>query len=1386
MNVTLVILVSRQDTRLQTARLASATLSALATIVLGQVSWLSHAKISGPCLRFNSYLLLSLILVTIRTRTAWLVFGSLAYKVLFTIGTGLLGLVVILEAVPKSRWSMLRIEEKSPEEMSGLYALAFLSWLVPLIRLGSKIILDTEDLYPLDSRLAAEKLAKEFNECWQDTSPKAERKGRSLELALIKSLSWFLAIPVPSRALMLALEICQPFFIQSIVTYLENKEEKPLIATSVHPTNPLNTASGLILASIAIYAGIALTSSSYFYLNRRMLTRARGYLVTAIFQHLTVLANPDNSVLTLMSNDVQRIEEALNTVHEIWANLLQVALASWLLYLQLGPAFVAPFVVVGFSVCGVSIISLLTGSRMAQWMARTEARVELTSAVVAHMKPLKIAGLASAVAGLLQRFRSDELRAGAAFRILLVFSIGNAFLPQFMAPVAAFAFTGKELSMAEVFASLSYLSVITMPLSQLFQRVPAVLASFSSLKRIQGFLNRDPREEYRIFEDDAVSNRAEGDYGATVHFDNVKVGWSEGKWQLEDLTMTIAKSQLTILTGPVAAGKTTLCKAFLGEASFVAGSIRFLTRGGQRPRIGYCDQTAFLTTGSIRSNIIGFRPFNGALYDEVIDVAMLRSDLASLPKADETEIGSAGVSLSGGQRQRVALARALYFETEIYVLDDFTVGLDKTTADQVVRRLFKPDGFLRKRKATIVWCTHAMRFLPWAQHAVALSAEGRILHQGPPGEVIEDRQVVSTVEDSGDETDETKISSSDGDRPANGKVLKDDTVAVPPPTRKADRDPARALNGAAVYYHYFSSFGVSLLLTSLISCILFSTMLNAGPIWLKYWADETFSMPGKLAHIKAFYLGIYAGIQSAGVVFLIIYIGNVLLGMAVVSGSVLHLRAVNSLLGAPLRFLTSTDQGVLVNLFSQDMNLVDTALPHHLLNAFAMFLWVMGQAAVIALGTPPVAAVYPLIVVVLYIVARVYLRTSRQLRLLELENKSPLYAQLQDTVRGIASIRAFGWAGEYMRLNYRFLDDSQRPLYLLELCSIWLSLVLKLIAGGLGVAVTVLATLVPSLSSRAELVGAGFVSLMLAGDILNAVVQSFVQLETSLGAVKRLRDFGHETGSEDQHGEDYRPAEIWPEKGAIVIEGNDASYDEQRYRDDNTEIETTDLVLRNISLNIKAGEKVGVVGRTGSGKSSLILLLLRLLDPTQKSGSGSRLNIDGVPLYRIHRDTLRQRLIAVPQDMIFLAAGETFKTALDPYGRATDEECLSALKKVGLSVKIQEAGGLDAEVCRDMLSHGQKQLFSLAIAVLRARARGRKGATGGVLLLDEITSNLDRETERTIMETVASEFEAYTVLAVTHSLESVARFDRVVEMAGGQLIRDGPPYLLEQERVGSS
>ncbi|PSR78295.1 P-loop containing nucleoside triphosphate hydrolase protein [Coniella lustricola] len=1151
-----------------------------------------------------------------------------------------------------------------------------------------------------------------------------------------------------------------------------------------------------------------------------------------------------------MSTDIDRIERGLRYVHEIWANTLEVLLAAWLLQGQFtsimstsssltvsSPSLPSPtpvllllsgpFLLILLSALFTTLITHLAAPRIQSWAHHTAARVRLTNALIASLKPLKIAGLETYAESALLRARNGEMRAGTAYRWLTVASFFNAFVPEYGAPVLTFGVLmmmmrmrmgtemvgATDMPLGRVFAIVAYLRLMTAPLSQLLQRVPAMGSAMVSLRRVEEFLTTgaQPRGEYRVFvqddheEEEGLLGLGDADVSedaaaaaadthintnAAITLQKVHVGWSQTTWALHDLTLSIPRSKVTIVTGPVAAGKSTLCKALLGEAAFVQGTITFHNQQQQQdpPVIGYTAQSPFLTNGTIQSNIINFAPFHPALYNEVLETVLLKEDLASglLPLGDATPLGSNGVTtLSGGQKQRVALARALYFcssaaaNSSLCVLDDFTAGLDTQTADEIVRRLLSNEaGFLARRcpGATVVWATHALRYLSLAQCVIALSGDGRLLRCGGPEDLLKDAQVALGLSDD-DQEEKNEDNQADDNEVRQGNRME--------AKKDGAQDPSRALTEASVYTYYLSSFRVTLLAAAILAGLVCGVTSNAGVLWLKAWTENSSSdsSPPQQQNVNTFYLAMYAMINTAAVASLGLYGALTMVSMARTSGTALHRRAADALIHAPLRFLSTADAGALVTYFSQDINLVDTVLPHMVMNTFLAGCLFAGQFVIVAIGTPLVAVSYPVILGLLCLLAAYYLRASRQLRLLELENKAPLYAHFADTVRGIVSVRAFGWAREYMALNHRYLDDSLRPLYLLQVMGVWLGLVLKLIVAIMAVAVTVLATQVevgtakePS-GGRAGFVGAGLLALMSSDEMLNAIVQCWVQLEMSLGAIKRLKEFGEQAGREDLAGEDMKPNEQWPQKGDIVLDSVNASYSQERYKDsaEEEEEEEVDFALRNVSFTIPAGQKVAVVGRTGSGKSSLILLLLRLLDPTGETANN--MTIDGLQLRRIDRGILRQRVIAIPQDVAFLAAGETFRTALDPYMRATDAECVAALDAVGLRGVIENIGGLGAEMSKAALSQGQQQLFSVAIAVLRARFREKAGCTGGVLLLDEVTANVDRATEKVIMEAIDRVFVKYTAIAVTHNLESVRDFDRVMVMAGGRVVREGSPEM---------
>lgn len=389
-----------------------------------------------------------------------------------------------------------------------------------------------------------------------------------------------------------------------------------------------------------------------------------------------------------------------------------------------------------------------------------------------------------------------------------------------------------------------------------------------------------------------------------------------------------------------------------------------------------------------------------------------------------------------------------------------------------------------------------------------------------------------------------------------------------------------------------------------------------------------------------------------------------------------------------------------------------------------------------------------------------------------------------DTIKGITTIRAFRWDPLDTQRNNTLLDTSQRPAYLLAMIQQWLTTTLQLIVMGMAVFLTGLAT---QLRVGAGLTGASLVTLLTFSESISNLIRSYTMLETSLGAVSRLRTFSETVKPEDFPGEDIEPEEDWPRCGRIEMKDVSASY-EAGPDDAQEPSPSPSLVLRNLNLAILPAEKVAICGRTGSGKSSLLLLLLRLLDPLPSCAQNTC--IDALPLHKIDRATLRKRLIAIPQDAVFLPDGSTVQANIDPLSCATPQECLDALSAVHLSSFVLDRGGLEAGMAADDLSAGQKQLFSLGRAMLRRWVRDRmltqstqsnEEKRGGVLLLDEVSSSVDKATDRAMQEIIRAEFARYTIVMVSHRLEMVLDFfDRVVVLDQGRVVESGSPRELVQ------
>ncbi|KAK8028838.1 hypothetical protein PG991_005894 [Apiospora marii] len=1167
--------------------------------------------------------------------------------------------ILVLEAIEKRRYILDKGYSRSPEETSGIYSQGPFLWMNSLLGNGFRQLLKPADLFPVEECMSAAVLDDRFRKTWQ----------RSFT-------------------------ICQPLLLSRFLSHLQSTLE------------PANIGYGLVAAYGIVYFGMATSSAFYYNRASRMATMLRGMLVSAVYRktiETSVAATDESASVTLMSTDVEAIVRAARFIHDIWADIVQVAIATWLLSRQIGPAAAAPVIVCMISLGLTLYMSPKSQGAMGAWIEKVQRRVG-----------------------------ADEIDAAAPFRLISSLSATIAQIPVLLAPVATFTFfavislrTGQTFEATKVFSSLSFVILLAAPL---FGTLEAIITSFSALaclERIQEYLNEPPRRDGRrinlspptssqpqghapsrlsqvsqpilddVFELTDVSARPaslqqHASDSHDIQLQNASFGWiDDSNFIVNNVSFVAEESQFVLLAGPVASGKSTLLKGLLGEVPFTSGTVTL-----SRHKVSWCDQTPWLTNATIRKNIIGFSPYIADLYERVVHACDLNKGFAQLPDGDETVVGSKDISLSGGQKQRVALARAVYSKPQIALFDDVFSGLDDRTSNTVCKRLFDSGGgLLRSWGTTIVLATHSPCALPMADVVAMLRQDGSIEEMGTLQEVSARPEFTELFSTSDKHTVDNGMTS-------NEPTTNDGTKSPPKKLPEDDKptDKRRQLGDHAAYGFYFSSLGVAFVVTLLVLEVFTAFFQTFSSVWLKWWTDASAAEGNQEIGL---YLGVYAALQVAGVISFFAITWFVLLKVIEKSGLEMHRRLLHAVTRAPLSLFTTEDTGSITTKFSQDLGHLDHNLPMGMLVTINSLLVCVAQAVLIASATWYLAISFPILVGVIYCLQKAFLRTSRQLRLLDLEEKAPIYTQFIETLGGLATIRAFSWGGPSTDLNHELVDRSQKPFYLLLMVQQWLVLVLDLIVAALALLVVGLAVRLRETVSIG-FTGVSLVQLITFAETAKMLIQWWTSLETSIGAVSRIKQFTEDSQDENLPGENQPIPEHWPAYGSLEIRGISASYGEGG---------RMHKALDDITVSIKAGEKIGIVGRTGSyssGKSSLLLAIVRMLNL-----SAGSIAVDGLDLATLPREELRSRLITITQDQFFLPG--TVRQNIDPHESSTVEDIKATFSKVGLWDTIQEKGGLDVAFEEEMLSHGQRQLFFLARAILRKDC-------GRLVPLDEATS----------------------------------------------------------------
>ncbi|WQF84421.1 Putative AAA+ ATPase domain, ABC transporter type 1, transmembrane domain-containing protein [Colletotrichum destructivum] len=1340
--------------------IAASVLGVLDAFALGVLSYTEHTRTIRPSSTICLYLVFSLLFDAVQCRTLWLLPGLHDLSVAFTAMLSVKFVMFLLEIKGKRRFLMTAFQSLSPEATSGIVSRGFFWWLNGLLGMGFKATLSPSTLYVVDDELRSDRLLQRISGYWDE---KSGGKERSLWFSLCKKTKTAFFLTAIPRLALIGFKCSQPFLINRVIRYVDGDRG----------FDPKSFGYGLIAATGLVYLGNALSMGFYQHRLFRFITMIRGSLVSLIMsKNLEIVPNgsvDSSAPLTLVSTDVRTICKSFEAIHEVWANPIEIGIAIWLLQRQLGLGSIGPAITIFACTVGTAKLSKLMPRASKIWNEEIQKRITVTSDVLGSIKEAKMLGMVALLQQAIQDLRISELARAKRYRALITYMnmLGNT--PSMVGPVVTFGIAilaqkinaGLSLSTATVFTSLSIIGLISQPLAQLIASVPVLVSSLGSFERIQAFLDqstatstivtqRGPLSVDRTghgtfqhgegFEMDAVSGQARPTPRDIALIQNGNFSLKPGAEPvLRSINLRIKSSTMTIIIGRVGSGKTTLLRGLLGELSS-NGSVR--TLGGA---VAYCAQTSWLTTSTIKDNILGETAFDEDWYEKVLQACALVRDFAQLRHGDQTVVGSKGQSLSEGQKQRVALARAVYSRKPVLVVDDALSGLDVATRNHVWNGLFEPAGLVRQYGASVILTTHSLDYLSSADNVVILGDDGRIANQGT-FESIRSSTYLENLSIDINRRHDNATSSGDID-PLESK--KQDR----PPKNDAEIDPEQDLlrraGDTTLYLYYFKSIGWQYGSVGGIFLVL-NCFVNVFPqLWLKFWTEDD-ARTGSAD--TAMYFGVYFAISMVGLLIIGVNIWIMFVVIVPKSSRNMHWTLLQSVMRAPLSFFVSTDTGNLINRFSQDLSHIDRDLPSALFMTSIAVLDCLAEGVLIVIGAKYLAVAIPFVLGILYCLQAFYLRTSRQMRFLDLQAQAPLLTKLIETIDGLSTIRAFGWQEAYKRASLDLLDQAQRPYYLLFCIQRWLTLVLDLLVGAIAVLLVSIAMMIPDATSTGAIAVALY-NVLSFNRSLAHLITSWTELETSLGAISRLRTFEAQTPVEPSPSEEdsvqLRPH--WPAHGQIEITNTTASYSVD-----------SRPVLNSISLSINPGDKIAIRGRTGSGKSSLILAIFKLLG----LDSGS-IVIDGIDIARVPNNLLRQRLIAIPQEPLLFPG--SLRINLFPYGDdlsaediPPDETLIDALRKVSLWSIISLHGGLGAEISDLPLSKGQKQLLCLARAIVR-KNRSR------VLVLDEATSAVDQETEEMMTGIIQAEFATHTVISVVHRPQALRGFGKVVTLHEGRV-----------------
>ncbi|XP_021572094.1 ATP-binding cassette sub-family C member 9 [Carlito syrichta] len=1154
----------------------------------------------------------------------------------------------------------------------------------------------------------------------------------------------------------------------------------------------------------------------------------RGALLAMIYNKILRLSTSNLSmgemtlgqINNLVAIETNQLMWFLFLCPNLWAMPVQIIMGVILLYNLLGSsALVGAAVIVLLAPIQYFIATKLAEAQKSTLDYSTE-RLKKTNEILKGIKLLKLYAWEHIFCKSVEETRMKELSSLKTFALYTSLSIFmNAAIPiaAVLATFVTHAYaSGKNLKPAEAFASLSLFHILVTPLFLLSTVVRFAVKAIISVQKLNEFLlsdeigddswrsgegalpfesckkhtgvqpktiNRKQPGRYHLdsYEQSTRRLRPTETEDIAIKVTNGYFSWGSGLATLSNIDIRIPTGQLTMIVGQVGCGKSSLLLAILGEMQTLEGKVHWsnvnesessfeATRSRNRYSVAYAAQKPWLLNATVEENITFGSPFNKQRYKAVTDACSLQPDIDLLPFGDQTEIGERGINLSGGQRQRICVARALYQNTNIVFLDDPFSALDIHLSDHLMQEgILK---FLQDDKRTLVLVTHKLQYLTHADWIIAMK-DGSVLREGTlkdiqtkDVELYEHWKTLMNRQDQELEKDmeadqttlerktlrramysrEAKAQMEDEDEEEEEEEDEDDNMSTV--MRLRTKMPWKTC------WRYLTSGGFFLLCLMIFSKLLKHSVIVAIDYWLATWTSE-YSINNTGKGDQTYYVAGFSILCGAGI-FLCLVTSLTVEWMGLTAAKNLHHNLLNKIILGPIRFFDTTPLGLILNRFSADTNIIDQHIPPTLESLSRSTLLCLSAIGMISYATPLFLVALVPLGVAFYFIQKYFRVASKDLQELDDSTQLPLLCHFSETTEGLTTIRAFRHETRFKQRMLELTDTNNIAYLFLSAANRWL----EVRTDYLGACIVLTASIASIIkSSNSGLVGLGLLYALTITNYLNWVVRNLADLEVQMGAVKKVNSF-LTMESENYEGtmDPSQVPEHWPQEGEIKIHDLCVRYENN-----------LKPVLKHVKAYIKPGQKVGICGRTGSGKSSLSLAFFRMVDIFD-----GKIVIDGIDISKLPLHTLRSRLSIILQDPILFSGSIRFN--LDPECKCTDDRLWEALEIAQLKNMVKSLpGGLDAVVTEggENFSVGQRQLFCLARAFVRKSS---------ILIMDEATASIDMATENILQKVVMTAFADRTVVTIAHRVHTILTADLVIVMKRGNILEyDTPESLLAQE-----